>query len=75
MTAYSIHFVSPFPLFQYIVPIPGRRSEAEPLAPDVIREHTKPLGIGIALRVGIRRRNELRIGAGDQISKSLGRLW
>jgi len=62
------------PLPQHIIPIPGRRPKAEPLASDLLSERPKPFGIGIALRVGVGCANELRIGAGDKIAQSLGRL-
>lgn len=63
MTAFPLFFIFPFPLSQHIIPIPGRWSKAEPLASDVLSYRPEPLGIGIALRVGVRRSDELRVGA------------
>lgn len=74
MTAFPVLLIFPLSFSQHIIPIPSRWSKAEPLASDVLSYRPQPLGIGIALWVGVRRRNELRVGAGYQTAQRLGRL-
>lgn len=68
MTAFPMFLIFPFTLSQHIIPIPGRRSQAEPLASDVLSKQTKPAGIDIALRVGVGCGNEMRMVAGEKIA-------